>query len=336
MPVTIKDVAREAGVSVSTVSRVLNNSKPVSSEIRARVLAAVNKLNFQPNSLARSLVLKKTRLIGVLVPDIANPFFPVAIAGIEEIASMYGYNILLFNTFGQIEKELQYLNILKEKQVDGIIKMSTQVTEKHEEYFASTSIPMVVTSNCTEREDVPCVVIDDVRAAYDATSYLISLGHKRIGMISGPLDDSAGRDRFLGYQQAMLEHKLNIDFNLLKQGNFKVESGKKAMEEILRTVAREELPTAIFAANDEMAIGAIGVLLDNGLRVPEDISVMGFDDIFIAPVFRPALTTVKQPIYDIGAVAARKLVKLIEGEKLSETKTVLPYHIIERNSCRRI
>jgi len=336
MAVTIKDVAREAGVSVSTVSRVLNNSKPVSDEIRVRVLAAVEKLNFQPNSLARSLVLKKTRLIGVLVPDIANPFFPVAIAGIEEIAGMYGYHILLFNTFGEIEKELQYLNIMKEKQVDGIIKMSTQVTEKHEEYFSNASIPMVVTSKCTDREDVPCVVIDDVKAAYDATQYLISLGHRRIGIISGPLDDSTGRDRFLGYQQAMLEHRLNLDFNLLKQGNFKVESGRRAMLEILQTVSPEHLPTAIFCANDEMAIGAIGAILDQGLKVPEDISVMGFDDIFIAPVFRPALTTVKQPIYDIGAVATRTLVKLIEGEKIEQPTTFLPYHIIERESCRRV
>lgn len=328
--ITIRDVARTAGVSVSTVSRVLNNSKPVSDEVRQRVMSAVETLGFQPNALARSLILRRSSFIGLLVPDVSNPFFSEVVAGVEEVANAQGYNVILCNTHGELAREMAYLDILKEHQAAGVVFMCRELRDEHLKRFAADGMPVVLASRYSEKKSLPRVVIDDQQAAYDATIHLIERGHQRIAFISGSvLDRASGLDRLMGYQRALNDHQFPIDFRLIKEGNFKAQSGYKAAQELL---GQQAPPTAILAANDEMAIGAINAIFASGRRVPDDIAVVGFDDIYLASIFRPALTTIRQPIREIGSEAAQMVLRLVRGESLPDEKVVLPHELVIRES----
>ncbi|WP_426447309.1 catabolite control protein A [Paenibacillus sp. S-38] len=331
--VTIYDVAREAGVSMATVSRVVNNNPNVKPQTRKKVFEAIERLGYRPNAVARGLASKKTTTVGVVIPDISNSIFSEVARGIEDIANMYHYNIILCNADKKKEKEIRVINTLLEKQVDGLLFMGGAVTEDHIQAFKTSSVPVVLCATADEQRVIPSVDIDHEKAAFDAVNVLLQNGHTKIAMISGTLQDPAnGYARYQGYRKALEAANLPVNEDYVRIGNYRYESGMEVTKHFLEL---DERPTAIFAATDEMAIGAIHSLQDSGLRVPEDISVISVDNIRMASMVRPLLTTVAQPMYDIGAVAMRLLTKLMnkETKDASElTQVILPHEVIHRNS----
>jgi LacI family transcriptional regulator len=330
MTVTIYDVAREAGVSMATVSRVVNNNPNVKPQTRKKVYEAIERLGYRPNAVARGLASKKTTTVGVIIPDISNPTVAEVARGIEDIANMYHYNIILCNADRRKEKEIRVINTLLEKQVDGLLFMGGKVTDDHLKAFQSSTVPIVLCATSDEKRSVPSVDIDHELAAYDAVRALIERGHREIGMISGTLEDlTQNFMRFQGYRRALEEAGLEFREEYVRIGNSRYESGIEVMNYFLQLPDR---PTAILAANDEMAIGAIHTMQDNGLSVPGDISIIGIDNVRIASMVRPRLTTVAQPMYDIGAVSMRLLTKLMKNEHVEEPRVILPHELILRDS----
>lgn len=335
MTVTIYDVAREAGVSMATVSRVVNNNPNVKPQTRKKVFEAIDRLGYRPNAVARGLASKKTTTVGVVIPDISNDIFAEVARGIEDIANMYHYNIILCNADKRKDKEIRVINTLLEKQVDGLLFMGGVVTEEHIQAFHTSTVPIVLCATTDQSDTFPSVDIDHQAAAFEAVNALIErFGHKNIGMISGTLQDPAnGYARFQGFKQAMEQSGLEVKEEYVRIGNYKYESGIEAAKHFLSLPDR---PTALFAANDEMAVGAIHYFQDQGLKVPEDISVISVDNVRMASMVRPQLTTVAQPMYDIGAVAMRLLTKLMNKETVDHNRVVLPHELIIRNSVAYI
>ncbi len=330
MTVTIYDVAREAGVSMATVSRVVNNNPNVKPQTRKKVYEAIERLGYRPNAVARGLASKKTTTVGVVIPDISNPIFSEVARGIEDIANMYHYNIILCNADKKKDKEIRVVNTLLEKQVDGLLFMGGIVTEDHIQAFKTSNVPIVLCATSDEKESMPSVDIDHEGAAFDAVSELIKQGHAKIAMISGTLQDpSNGYARYQGYKRALEVAGLPLREEYVRIGNYKYESG---MEMTKFFLGLEDRPTAIFTANDEMAIGAIHTIQDNGLAVPADISIISVDNIRMASMVRPQLSTVAQPMYDIGAVAMRLLTKLMKKENVQQNRVILPHELIHRQS----
>jgi LacI family transcriptional regulator len=330
--VTIYDVAREAGVSMATVSRVVNNNPNVKPQTRKKVFEAIERLGYRPNAVARGLASKKTTTVGVVIPDISNSIFSEVARGIEDIANMYHYNIILCNADKKKEKEIRVINTLLEKQVDGLLFMGGAVTDDHIQAFKTSSVPIVLCATADEHNQMPSVDIDHEKAAFDAVNVLIQNGHRDIAMISGSLHDPAyGYARYQGYRKALEEAGIPIRDDYVRIGNYRYESGIEATKHFLGLPQR---PSAIFAATDEMAIGAIHTLQDCGLRIPEDVSVISVDNIRMASMVRPTLTTVAQPMYDIGAVSMRLLTKLMNKEVKDGdmTQVILPHEVIYRNS----
>ncbi|HEX7056667.1 MAG TPA: catabolite control protein A [Bacilli bacterium] len=334
MTVTIYDVAREAGVSMATVSRVVNNNPNVKPQTRKKVFEAIERLGYRPNAVARGLASKKTTTVGVVIPDISNWVFAEVARGIEDIANMYHYNIILCNADKRKEKEIRVVNTLLEKQVDGLLFMGGVVTDDHILAFRTSTVPIVLCATTDEKSGLPSVDIDHEAAAFDAVSLLLQNGHRKIGMISGTLQDPAnGFARYRGYKRALEQAGIAMREDYVRIGNYRYESGIEATKHFLGLSDR---PTAIFAANDEMAIGAIHTVQDSGLSVPGDISIMSVNNIRLAEMVRPQLTTVAQPMYDIGAVSMRLLTKLMNHEAVDLTNVVLPHEIIMRKSVAAI
>lgn len=330
MTVTIYDVAREAGVSMATVSRVVNNNPNVKPQTRKKVFEAIERLGYRPNAVARGLASKKTTTVGVVIPDISNAIFAEVARGIEDIANMYHYNIILCNADKRKEKEIRVINTLLEKQVDGLLFMGGAVTDEHLQAFKTANVPIVLCATTDENGLIPSVDIDHESAAFDAVQALINEGHTRISMISGTLQDPAnGFARFQGYKRALETAGITYDEDLVRIGNYRYESGTEAMKYFL---GLENRPTAVFAATDEMAIGAIHSIQDSGLKVPQDISVISVDNSRMASMVRPQLTAVAQPMYDIGAVSMRLLTKLMKKENVDHAKVVLPHELVKRQS----
>ena len=309
-------IARKAGVSISTVSRVMNGSKPVSPELQKRVYDAVQQMNYKPNSIARSLILKKTNLIGVVVPDVSNSFHAQLLSGIEEITAQADYGVMICNVYRNMKQQQKYFNLMLERHVDGIILLHENTIEELNEFRKMTTTPLVLASVPLEVTGIPFVGIDEITAAYDAVSHLIEKGHKEIGLIYGDCT-ALGILRKEGYERAMKEHGLCVRDEYLTQCPCSVAYGYQAMEQLLHSGAQ---PTAVFCVSDEMAVGAMDCAYDRGLRVPEDIAFIGFDDIEISQVVRPRLTTIHQPIKEIGKEAARLLIEMIE-KKSGPVKT---------------
>jgi len=332
MPITIYDVAREAGVSMATVSRVVNGNPNVKPTTRKKVLAAIERLGYRPNAVARGLASKKTTTVGVIIPDISNAFFAELARGIDDIASMYKYNIILSDSDQRLEKELHLINTLLEKQVDGIVFMGREIKPEHIEVFNTSSVPIVLAGTLESAGEQPSVNINHFQGGYDATKRLLDGGNTRIAMITGPFSDPlGGLTRFKGYRQALDDAKIPFREEYIFNGNFAYDSGIEAANVFM---SLSEPPTAIFAASDEMAVGVIHGLQDMGKNVPRDIEVIGYDNIRLAEMVRPKLTTVVQPMYDIGAVAMRLLTKFMNKEKVEEQIVVLPHRIEERQSTK--
>ena len=328
--ITIKDVAKQAGVSISTVSRVINDSKPVTDEVKQKVLDVIKETGYIPNPLARSLVTKKSQLIGVIVPEVSDSFVNEILNGIEEVAKMYDYEILLANTYSDKAQELKCINLLRAKQVEGIVMISWKVEEEHINYIQNCGIPASYISKTARDYDIHTVSVNNTEATYDMTKYLIEKGHKDIAFIMTSQDDTVlEMERLSGYEKALKEKNIKINKDLIKYGETTYEAGYSSMKELLN---EGKVPHAAFVTGDEAAIGAINAICDAGYRVPEDISVAGFNDVKIAKIYRPKLTTVHQPLYDMGAVAIRMVIKMINKEPLEDKKIELPYRKVERES----
>lgn len=332
--ITIKEIAERAGVSKATVSRVLNNTKPVSEEVRQKVLEVIEDTNFVPSALGRSLSLKKSHLIGVVIPDMANPVFSRIIAGMEPYIRDKNYSLLITATDFNIEIGIKHIKILNDKSVDGLIFLAGMMNDALVDTLKAFKKPVVVIGSDMCGEDFPVIEIDNRRAAYDATQYLLNLGHKKIGMIRGPIGDRyAGRERYKGFKKALEESKL-FNETFVVEGNYSFDHGYNGM---LALLTRNSFPTAVFCANDLMAIGAIKCALDNGLSVPEQISIMGFDDVEIAQMYNPTLSTIRQPFEEKGLLAIEKLINRIES-KDNDSKhmasVTLPYELVIRKSTR--
>ncbi|MFC0300926.1 catabolite control protein A [Virgibacillus soli] len=331
MTITIYDVAREANVSMATVSRVVNGNPNVKPSTRKKVLATIERLGYRPNAVARGLASKKTTTVGAIIPDISSIFFAELARGIEDIATMYKYNIILSNSDENKEKELQLINTMLEKQVDGILFMGGNITEEHAKQFATSSVPVVLAATYDSTNKIPSVNIDYELAGYEATKHLLENGVKEIGFVSGEEQNTVNEMKYQGYVRALSEAGLEVDEELIVNGDYTYHSGIKAVEKLMRLSNK---PAAIFATSDEMALGVIHGAQDMGYNVPDDIQVVGFDNTRLATMVRPMLTTVVQPMYDIGAVGMRLLTKLMNKEEIEETKVILPHRIVERDSTK--
>jgi LacI family repressor for deo operon, udp, cdd, tsx, nupC, and nupG len=330
--VRIADVAKLANVSTATVSRVISNSGTVKKETKEKILEAIKKLNYQPNMLARQLRRLETNTILVVVPDITNPFFSNVLRGIEYVAIKSGYQVILGDAQNSVEREKSYFTIVRQKKADGIILLTARANKQMLEELANEH-PVVLACEYIEGSKIPTVSIDNISSARKVTEYLIRLNHKRIGHITGPLNIVVGRDRLKGFQQAMSQYGLDVESRFVQEGDFTFESGFNLMKKFL---AVDHPPTAIFAANDEMAIGAIKAAKTSGLRIPEDLSVIGFDDIKFASIVEPALTTVAQPTFNMGKKAMELLINLISNNEIEKDQYILDDELILRDSCKEI
>ncbi|WP_410514067.1 LacI family DNA-binding transcriptional regulator [Paenibacillus sp. BR2-3] len=334
MDITIKDVAMKAKVSIATVSRVLNQSKPVSQAIKQRVLEVVEELEYNPNPVARSLIMKESKLIGLLIPAIENTYISIFVGAIEEELFKNNYTTLLCNTKRDLDIELHYLKLLKEKYVDGVVLLTSSPKPQQIEFFENHAVPVIFASHTDTEGRFASINIDEFQAAYDATKFLLESGHRKIAFFGGPLAYYQIVQRLEGYKQALKEYGIEYDDKLFYEQDYDIESGYRSGMKLFNN---DELPTAIFCVSDMVAIGAIRAAEDSGLRVPEDISVMGFDDIPIAGAYRPALTTVRQPVYELGVQAAQMLLRQIQDkENYVKEARIVPHEIIERGSCRKV
>lgn len=327
---TIRDVARRAGVAPTTVSRVINNSGYVSQPTRERVEAAVADLGYVPNTLARSLRFKKTNTLALVLPDITNPFWTTLARGVEDAASDRGFNVIFCNTDESEAEQEKYLTILLQKQIDGIVLAPARSTAGPVELVQRQGVPVVVVDRQVPSAQVDVVRGDSERGAYLLVGYLVALGHRRISILTGPRGVSTAEDRVAGYQKALAEGGLDIDSDQVLYGEFTQASGYGMTQRVLTAGLR---PTALFAANNFIAIGALRALHDAGLRVPEDITLVSFDDMPQAFVIDPFLTVAAQPAYQMGHQATELLLARLSGSApAGHQHVLLPTETIVRRS----
>lgn len=330
--VTIKDVANFANVAPSTVSKVLNNAGHLSDETRLKVQDAIRKLNYRPNSIARSLRKNHTRTIGMINNSHTNKntFVLQLMVGVEEAASQEGFSVFLCNSSASQSKENEYLEVLLDKQVDGIIFLDNVVKERHLPAAHLSNVPLVFLNQYPQEALYPSVIPNDVQGAKLATDHLIALGHKRIGFINGRLKHKASHLRLEGYQAALKAAGLTFDSQLVQGKDiWDEEGGYLSVNDLM---ALTNPPTAIFCANDPLAIGALDGLRQLGLSVPDDIALIGFDNSLAAAQKRPALSSIEMPFLDMGKLAVKLLLESLEG-KVSNTVHKLNCHLIQRSSC---
>ncbi len=326
--VTIKEVAREAGVSTATVSRYIHNSPRVLPETKAVIEAAIQKLDYHPNHLARQFRTQRTGILLVLIPEVENTFYHEILSGIEHVAQKNGYHVMISQIHNRVSQEEYFFECLSQKQVDGIITFSDRLTpDKIEEYAAS--YPVVVACRYYKGKQLAGVTIDNEKASRDITTYMLNLGHRDICYLAGNTDILLYQDRLRGFITAMRERQLPLRESLIQKDLHSLRGGYDA---VMRLLEEGEHFTALIASGDTLAIGAIQALRDHGMRVPEDVAVAGFDDIELSSLFSPSLTTIRQPKKLIGNRAAEKLLGAIEGKVKSQTQDILPYELVVRES----
>ena len=328
---TIREVAESAGVSYATVSHVINNTRVVSQETRERVLAAMSALNYRPNALARSLRQGKTNTMGLVLPDSANPFFAEISRSIEDEAFKKGYSVFLCNTELDTQRELFYVDVLSKKQVDGIIFVAAGDQPDSLDYLVWRNLPVVMIDR-----DVPNVVVDAVLTdhqlgGYLATRHLLELGHTRIACIAGPSSITPSAERIIGYRNALEQAGLAYDGSLVIRGDYHARSGFEITHTILQMKPR---PTAIFAMNDLMALGALRAAAEAGCSIPGDLAIVGYDDLELAHFTNPPLTTIAQPKKEIGTQAVRLLIDRMSQKSRPPSRLVLPPELIVRRSTQ--
>jgi len=327
---TIYDVAREARVSVFTVSAVINNKSHVGAQLKKRVDAAILKLSYRPNSLAQSLANERTRTLGVVVPDISNPFFPMLVRGAEDTAQKRGYSILLCNSDGLLEKEELYLDLLVSKRVDGILltKSVGELSDATQSLLTSMKVPTVLMMRTYPSLTEEAVITDDAQGVYEAVSHLARIGHKTIAMVGGPLSVSNGRSRLQGFKKALKASKLPFDPKLVYEGDYRIDSGHRAGLSLL-----PRRPDAVVVANFLMTVGFLQAAQEMGMRCPEDFGLITLDDYPWLRLFDPPLTAVELPKYEVGCLATELLIDRIEGMDRPVTTHKIAPQLCVRESC---
>jgi LacI family transcriptional regulator len=327
---SIYDVARESAVSVFTVSEVVNKKSHVSKKLRDRVEETIRKLNYRPNLIARSLAKQKTHTIGMIVPDIANPFFPMVVRGAEDAAQKHGYNLLLCNSDDSLEKEERAIELLLSKRVDGILltKAAEDFRPPLRQMIKEVKIPFVLVMRTYPKLTSDAVITDDYQGAYDAVSHLARSGRRRIGLISGPLKVSNAVARWQGFHDSLQAMGLPFDKELIVEGDYRIESGYRAGHALL-----SHRPDGIYVANHLMTVGLLKAAEEMGMRCPEDFGLVSFDDYPWLGIFRPRLTTVELPKHQLGTEAAELLIKRISGDRSKPVLRTLQPELRIRESC---
>lgn len=329
----MRRVSELAGVSTATVSRALKNPEMVLPETREKILKAVEDLGYRPNMLARSFYSGKTHTIVVIVTDLTNPFFARIVKGVEIVAQQLGYSVLLGDTNDNIERERVYAEMVLNNKADGLIQLDHVFPFDKKDTDIAKNVPMVSVCDAIDGpNDFPYITIDNFAASREVAKHLVSLGHKRIGAISGQEDSQVTIDRLGGLKRVLQEHGINFNEDWFIRGSYNKQSGEACATKLLE---QEELPTAIFCFSDEIAIGAIKAIKRKGLRVPEDISVIGFDNIDICEYIDPPLTTVDQPAVEMGKRAMEVLYKLIQGEPIEHFAEYKPFQLLIRESTAK-
>lgn len=328
----IKDVAEKAGVSVATVSRVINHNPNVKKHLRQRVLQAIEEMGYLPSGIARSMRNQSVPVVGLIISDIQNPFFTSLVRAVEDVALENDYTVLLCNSDEDPQKEQLYIDVLARERIAGII-----IIPSHENCCQSLKklkVPVVLVDRKLKSLKCDSVVLDNVCGAKEAIDHLIEMGHRRIGFVGAPLNVSVGFERFTGYQAALKDHGIPINETLIQIGNFKEEGGFQATKKLLEQDPR---PTAIFSVNNLMTMGALKAIYEMNLKIPDDISIIGFDDMPWLSLINPPLTAIRQPVYEIGAEAARLLFSRINEEiENPPIHLVLKPELIVRGSTTRI
>jgi DNA-binding LacI/PurR family transcriptional regulator len=313
MAANMKQIAKMAGVSLGTVSHVLNGSAAVRESLRLRVMEAVEACGYQPSQLARGLRRDKTNMIGMIIPDVTNPFFPAVVRGAEDVAFSNGYRLVLCNTDNDHAKELVHLNALRTYLPSGLIVIPSRFSDltAQAESYRRSGTAVVCVDRLPKHWNGDTVTADNENGAYAATDYLLRLGHKRLATIMGPQHLTNVQQRLKGFKRALQERKIHIGPEYIQEATFDQHGGRSKTMLLLRMVPR---PTAIFASNDLIAFGALLAVRELGLRCPEDISIVGFDNLDLAEMTSPPLSSVRQPGYQMGATAARILIDRVQGE----------------------
>ncbi|MGE5581845.1 MAG: LacI family DNA-binding transcriptional regulator [Bacillota bacterium] len=327
---TIKDVALKANVSVATVSRVLNDLPGYSEDTRQLVLKVIKELGYQPNALARGLISQKSHTVGILIPNLSSMVASEILKGLEESAHKNNQSVIVCNTDNDGKRTLEYLQMLQEKRVEGIIIVSASITKQYYQKMIAMKIPVVLV--CTVYPEIPSIKVNDEQAAYDATAYLIKKGHRRIGMINGTRSDQlSSTPRAQGYKKALADNGLPFRENYLVYGDFSFQSGISCFEQLLQTAPEI---TAIFAASDEMAAGILSGAHKHRIAIPDQLSVIGYDNTLIAEMSIPPLTTVSQPFHQMGRDGMNMLLDMIEHGHRKRNNIFPPHTIVERESVK--
>lgn len=328
--VSIKDVARRAGVSSATVSRVLADKPHVRPELRRRVWEAVDELGYQPNRVARSLRAQQSKIIGLIISDIQNPFFTSVVRAVEDTAYERGFSVFLCNADEDTRKEKMYLDLMRAEKVAGIIVSPTSEAGNPFQEVLNDDIPVVTIDRRTLSVETDAVLIDNVRAAYEIVSHLITDGHRRIGAVIGIPNCTTGRERMEGYRRALADHGIDVAPELTIQVLPKERQGYEAATRLLEMSAP---PTAIFTGNNLLTVGTLKAIHARNLRIPDDIALAGFDEMRWSSLIKPGLTVVEQPTYELGRTAAELLMKRLEDPCRPAQEVILDARLIVRQSC---
>lgn len=334
----IYDIANLAEVSIATVSRVLNDKPGVSAQAKEKVMAVINEHHYVPNQIAKSLANKKTNVIGLVMPGM-NDYFSRRVDSINKVCKDSGYSLMVTANYkdeNNIEEDIEHFDLLMEKRVDGIIYFPTHVSEEHIDLLKKIQdkIPLVVTDSEIDGVDIPCVVQDSMTPTNEIMQYLIKGGHEYIGYINGLSYDKVNNGRYAAFTTAMMVAGLEINSSLMASGDFSVKSGYDAMMEILKK--KSVMPTAIIAANDNMALGAMKALFRMGIKVPDQVSIVGYDGIDYGKYSEPTLTTIEVNQNRLGTLAAQMLLQRIDNKKVKEKRVVMDYQIYYGNSTCEI
>lgn len=331
MPVSMKDIARESGVSVATVSRVLNGSATVREELRARVLSSVEKLGYQPNMVARSLRMRKTMVIGVIIPNILNPFFTDIVRGVEDAALKAGYVVTVLSSDQSLAKERRYLQLLRNRMVDGVLIAVAHQRESDLTPLVERGLPVVLVDRSLDGAPFDRVTVDTWRGAYLGAELLIQRGYRRIAFLGGPNSVSTAADKLAGYRAALEDYGVQIDERLVLEGDYTEASGHDLGRRLLDMPDR---PDAVLVANNLMTLGFYTIVREYGLRVPHEIAFVGFDDRPWAALAIPPITMIDQPTYELGRSATEMLLARMSGEVEGEPRqVVLPCKLVIRGSA---
>jgi DNA-binding LacI/PurR family transcriptional regulator len=332
MMVGLKDVARVAGVSISTVSRVLTGSPLVNDATRARVQQAMDALEYRPNRVARRLRRDTARasLIGLIVPDIQNPFFAELVRGVESVAQQHGYMVFLGNSDEDAAREKRYVDLMRAESVDGLLLPPSADNAETVAGLARAGLPVVCVDRRLPKVTLDTVVADNVHGAHEAVDHLLRIGHRRIGFVGGRPQLSTTRERLQGYRQALEEHGVPFDPALVREGDSRQAGGRRHARELLEQASP---PTALLVGNNLMTLGALETIHGMGLRIPDDVAIVGYDDMPWALALNPPLTAVRQPGYEIGRRGAELLLQRLDDPKRSTSLVMLQPELVVRESC---